>query len=105
MTGDLDLVHVITRERSELAAFMTQARKRTVLNGMICGSWLKKASKVRTDIAEDIVRELAFPLELVDVKVCVVEATWSGSKRVIHMGSQACWADSSRRTHGQLSRT
>ena len=38
MTGDLDLVHVITRERSELAAFMTQARKRTVLNGMICGS-------------------------------------------------------------------
>ena len=40
--------------------------------------WPKRASKVPTDITEDVVREVALPLELVDVKVCAVDDTWSG---------------------------
>lgn len=45
--------------------------------------WPKRASKVRTDITEDVIRELALPVGLVDVKVCAVDATWSGLRLVI----------------------
>lgn len=45
--------------------------------------WPKKASKVPTDITEDVIRELALPIGLVDVKVCAVDATWSGLRLVI----------------------
>ena len=46
-------------------------------------SWPKKTAKVATDITEDTIREVALPLGLVDVKVCAVDATWSGLKLVI----------------------
>jgi hypothetical protein len=45
-------------------------------------SWPKKSAKVPTDITEDTIRELALPLGFVDVKVCAIDATWSGLKLV-----------------------
>jgi hypothetical protein len=51
--------------------------------GMIWVSWPKKASKIATDITEDVIRDIALPMGLVDVKVCAVDATWSGLKLVI----------------------
>jgi hypothetical protein len=51
--------------------------------GMIWVSWPKKASKVPTDITEDAIRDVALPMQLVDVKVCAVDETWSGLKLVI----------------------
>lgn len=51
--------------------------------GMIWVSWPKKASKVPTDITEDVIRAVALPLHLVDVKVCALDETWSGLKLVI----------------------
>jgi hypothetical protein len=50
---------------------------------MIWVSWPKKASKVLTDMTEDVVRAEAFPLGLVDIKVCAVDEVWSGLKLVI----------------------
>jgi hypothetical protein len=38
---------------------------------------------VATDITEDTIREVALPLGFVDVKVCAIDATWSGLKLVI----------------------
>ena len=46
-------------------------------------SWPKKAAKVATDITEDVIREVALPLGLVDIKVCAVDETWSGLKLVL----------------------
>jgi hypothetical protein len=46
-------------------------------------SWPKKASKVDTDVTEDVVRAVALPLGLVDIKVCAVSEVWSGLKLVI----------------------
>ena len=46
-------------------------------------SWPKKAAKMETDITEDVIREIALPMHLVDVKVCAVDDTWSGLKLVI----------------------
>ena len=41
------------------------------------------ASGVATDITEDVVRDVALPIGLVDVKVCAIDETWSGLKLVI----------------------
>jgi hypothetical protein len=43
----------------------------------------KKAAKMDTNITEDVVREVVLPAGLVDVKVCAIDATWSGLKIVI----------------------
>ena len=52
-------------------------------DGVIWVSWPKKSSKVPTDITEDMIRAVALPLNLVDIKVCAVDAIWSGLKLVI----------------------
>ncbi len=41
-----------------------------------------RPAKVPTDVTEDVVRELALPRGLVDVKVCAIDATWSGLRLV-----------------------
>jgi hypothetical protein len=46
-------------------------------------AWPKRASKVETDITEDVLREIALPTGLVDNKVCAVDETWSGLRLVI----------------------
>lgn len=80
---DTDIVHLFAVRRSALAADLRLLRGRIRSNASIWVSWPKKASKVPTDITEDVIRELALPLGLVDVKVCAVSAIWSGLKLVI----------------------
>jgi hypothetical protein len=47
-------------------------------------SWPKKASQVQTDVTDDTIREMILPdSDLVDVKVCAVDAVWSGLKLMI----------------------
>jgi hypothetical protein len=50
---------------------------------MLWVAWPKRASKVPTDMTEDVVREVALPRGLVDVKVCAIDETWSGLKLVL----------------------
>ena len=45
-------------------------------------SWPKKSSRPPSDVTEDVVRAVALPEGLVDVKVCAIEETWSGLKLV-----------------------
>ena len=52
-------------------------------NAAIWVSWPKKSSKVPTDLTEDVIREIALPMGLVDIKVCAVDEVWSGLKLVI----------------------
>lgn len=82
-TGKLDLVHVFTTQAAALAAALEKFRGQIAEDGVIWVSWPKKAAKVATDVTEDVVRALALPLGLVDVKVCAVDETWSGLKLVI----------------------
>jgi hypothetical protein len=45
-------------------------------------AWPKQASKVPTDLTEDVLREVALPRGLVDNKVCAVTEVWSGLRLV-----------------------
>ncbi|PYK46894.1 MAG: DUF3052 domain-containing protein [Verrucomicrobia bacterium] len=58
-------------------------RKRIVPGGVIWVSWPKKSSGLKSNITEDTIREVALPIGLVDVKVCAVDAVWSGLKLMI----------------------
>ena len=83
LTDQLDMIHFFTTSRAELAANIQTLLGRIKQDGMIWVSWPKKASRVPTDVTEDVIREIILPLGLVDVKVCAVDATWSGLKLVI----------------------
>lgn len=76
-------VHLFTASKDELARRLKVLRGELDQQGMIWVSWPKKASKVETDITDNIIRELALPLGFVDVKVCAVDDVWSGLKLVI----------------------
>lgn len=78
-----DFIHAFYTERAlfeaDIGGFLDAIKR----DGMIWISWPKKASKVPTDMTEDVVRAVALPLGLVDVKVCAVDEVWSGLKLVI----------------------
>jgi len=78
-----DLVHFFTKSKDELLASLPLLMKQIKPDGIIWVSWPKKASKVVTDITEDVIRNFALKIGLVDVKVCAVDEIWSGLKLVI----------------------
>ena len=74
----IDCAHIFTTERAVLAQQLTLLMPMLGTGGFIWVSWPKKASKVPTDITEDVIRDVCLPMGLVDVKVCAVDAVWSG---------------------------
>lgn len=79
----IDEAHLFVTRRVELEDKLRSLMPLLDRAGMIWVSWPKKASKVATDIKEDVIRDVALPMQLVDVKVCSVDETWSGLKLVI----------------------
>ncbi len=80
---DRDIIHYFTKSAVELFATLPLLKSCIRQNGMIWVSWPKKASKVPTDVTEDVIRSYAISIGLVDVKVCAVDEIWSGLKLVI----------------------
>jgi hypothetical protein len=78
-----NLIHVFSKESGFLKEQLLLLKTEIASNGMIWVSWPKKASKVPTDITEDVIRQFALSIGLVDVKVCAVDDVWSGLKLVI----------------------
>jgi hypothetical protein len=81
----LDLVLLFVTERRELARRLATLHERLAPAGMLWVCWPKRASGVPADVTEDVVREVALPLGLVDVKVCAIDETWSGLRLVIRV--------------------
>jgi hypothetical protein len=77
-TGSAD---VLRARFGVLAASLTPA-------GMLWVAWPKKASKVPTDLTEDVVRRIALERGMVDVKVCAIDATWSALKLVYRLADR-----------------
>lgn len=78
-----DVIHGFTASRAVLAKSAKPLMGQIDRDGSIWISWPKKASKVATDITEDVIREVVLPIGLVDVKVAAVSDIWSGLKLVI----------------------
>jgi len=79
----LDVLVQFTTSRAHLVKRLPKLREAVFPAGAAWVAWPKRASGVETDVTEDVVRDEALPLGLVDVKVCAIDATWSGLKLVV----------------------
>ena len=84
----LAAVHVFVTKRAELEKQLKHLRGALEPDGYVWISWPKKASKVPTNITEDVIREVCLPLGFVDIKVCAVNEVWSGLKLVIRVSER-----------------
>jgi len=82
-TKGWDFVHGFTASRGVLEDNARPLMEAITRDGVIWISWPKKASKVPTDITEDVIREVVLPIGLVDIKVAAVSEIWSGLKLMI----------------------
>ena len=82
--GPIDAAHIFVTVRADMEARLKALRPLLAPAGFLWVSWPKKAAKLPTDITEDGIRKVILPdTDLVDVKVCAVDATWSGLKLMI----------------------
>ena len=80
--GRVDVVLFFTMRRARLTERIGALGKLIHPAGSLWVAWPKRASRVPTDMTEDVVREIALPLGLVDNKVAAIDETWSGLKLV-----------------------
>ncbi len=78
-----NLIHYFAVEAAQLKKNLVVLKKELEPDGMIWVSWYKKSAGIPTDITEDVIRNIALEIGLVDVKVCAVDEKWSGLKLVI----------------------
>ena len=82
LRGRADVVVFFTTRRAEFARRIESAGRTIFPAGGLWIAWPKRASGVATDMTEDVVRDVALPLGLVDNKVCAIDETWSGLRLV-----------------------
>lgn len=89
LRSPLELIQYFTVERRELEGAFAKLKAALKDSGALWVSWPKGASKVATDLNENVVREVGLRHGLVDVKVCAVDETWSGLKFVVRRKDRA----------------
>lgn len=80
-----DFVLLFVNTTKKLEDWLVKLREQLAQDGMVWVAWYKKAAKKPTEITEDIIRDTALPLGLVDIKVCAISDEWSGLKLVIRV--------------------
>ena len=83
LTRDVELLHAFVTTEARLEDVLGRARAGLGPEAVVWVSWPKKAAGPAREVTEDTVRDLALPLGFVDVKVCAIDATWSGLKLVV----------------------
>jgi hypothetical protein len=86
--GSLDLIVVFVTSRSSLEDQWDRLTTALTPAGMLWVAWPKKASKVATDMTEDVVRAVALPVGWVDTKVCAIDSVWSGLRLVLRVANR-----------------
>lgn len=77
-----DMILAFVDARAHLERALPKLGQAVFPDGVVWVAWPKKASRLPTDMTEDVVRAVCLPLGLVDVKVCAIDETWSGLKLV-----------------------
>jgi hypothetical protein len=83
--GTADVIVSFHTERADLARRMPRLRAAMEPAAGLWIAWPKRASKLPTDLTENVVRELAVANVLVDNKVAALDDTWSGLRLVIRL--------------------
>lgn len=86
--GLYDMVIAFRRDRRSYVKWLDRDISRIERDGTLWVAWPKKSSGIKTDIDENVVRSLALDAGVVDVKVCAIDATWSGLKLVYRLSER-----------------
>jgi predicted CoA-binding protein len=81
----LDLIHIFSRDKRDVGREIPRLKRRIFPTGALWVSWPKGSSGVKTDLNENVIREIGLKSGLVDVKVCAVDETWSALKFVYRL--------------------
>jgi hypothetical protein len=81
--GDGDVAVVFFTRAADVTKQWPSVTTAVGPEGVVWVAWPKKSSGVATDLTEDRFRDLLLPTGWVDVKVCAIDATWSGLKFVL----------------------
>jgi hypothetical protein len=84
-SGPYDVILCFCPDRARLVRRWPALHALTTPAGALWIAWPKRASGLRTDLDENVVRDHALEHGRVDVKVCAVDDTWSGLKHVIRI--------------------
>lgn len=76
--GEADVILLFVMSESDLKSIGVVMKRMPAHGGMLWVAWPKKASRIVTDLSEDIVRGAGLSVGLVDTKVCAIDDTWSG---------------------------
>lgn len=74
----LDVVIAFHTEQAALVGEWPKLTAAVAPSGTAWVAWPKRASKLPTDITENVLRELLLPTGWVDTKVCAIDERWSG---------------------------
>lgn len=85
LNGSCDLIQFFVQARSLLEGAFPTLKKHLATSGCLWVSWPKGGSQVKTDLNENVVREIGLRNGLVDIKVCAVDEVWSGLKFVFRL--------------------
>jgi len=88
----LDVVVAFFTARAALERRFSRLAQAIFPDGALWVAWPKRASKLETDLTEDVPRDIALAAGLVDNKVCAIDETWSGLRlvwRVENRGARA----------------
>jgi hypothetical protein len=86
-----ELVLLFCKDVTALKKSLPAASKKLHADGSLWISWPKKSSRLFVDLTEDGIRAVALPTGLVDVKVCAVNADWSGLKLMVRREKRESW--------------
>ena len=81
----IDLVVAFYTQRARFESEIDAMGRAVFPDGGLWIAWPKKASKVATDIDENVVRSLGLAAALVDNKVAAIDEVWSGLRLVIRV--------------------
>jgi hypothetical protein len=85
LQGTCDFIQFFTQNRKELESTFPKLKQHLAPAGSLWISWPKGASGIKTDVNENVAREIGLKNGLVDVKVCAVDDVWSGLKFVFRL--------------------
>jgi 3-hydroxyisobutyrate dehydrogenase-like beta-hydroxyacid dehydrogenase len=80
-----DIIILFAKDSRALEKAFAAAHNRLEQNGGLWVAWPKKTSGVKTDLTENMVRDMALAAGLVDNKVCAIDEVWSGLRLVVRL--------------------
>jgi hypothetical protein len=80
-----DCIQFFTKNHQQLETEFPKLKNKILQSGMLWISWPKRSSGEKTDLNDNVVREIGLANGMVDVKVAAIDETWSGLKFVFRI--------------------